>query len=200
MYGQYYLVTHVTPGFPVARSEKDTRLLYPPRGGLLTPERWGLERRGPPPIPAGPHLGMRVRRCRKCDGPKPEVSCVEGVGDAVERREYGGLRAGERDGACWPAHMKSDRYGSGSDQGRPEGSRTAGGHLEPLKAKRPTTRSHKRRWRRASFCSPTSTSSTVLSTAKPSEHITAQSVSAACSRWTTTVHVSLPGSRRSQLL
>lgn len=79
MYGQYYLVTHIAPGFPVARSEQDTRLFYPPRGSVLTPERWGWERRGPPPIPAGPHLGMRVRRCRKCDGPKPEVSRGEAV-------------------------------------------------------------------------------------------------------------------------
>ncbi|BEJ18028.1 hypothetical protein CspHIS471_0703050 [Cutaneotrichosporon sp. HIS471] len=72
MYGQYYLVTHISPGFPVPRSQKDTRLFYPARGSFFTPERWGWERKGPMPIPAGPHLGMRVRRCRKCEGPKPE--------------------------------------------------------------------------------------------------------------------------------
>lgn len=87
MYGHYYLVTHVPPGFPSARDAREARWLAHNPHSLLAPERWGWERRrgdgddpsapvrGPPQMWSAPGgaEGRRVRRCRKCDGPKPEV-------------------------------------------------------------------------------------------------------------------------------
>lgn len=87
MYGQYYLVTHVSPGFPVIRTEKDSRWISHNPRSLVAPERWGFYRspaaggnammNGIPPVVGGgeqqQQMPDRVRRCRKCDGPKPEV-------------------------------------------------------------------------------------------------------------------------------
>jgi palmitoyltransferase len=99
LYGQYYLVTHVPPGYPSARAvqrsaepmpvEQERRWLDLNETSIWKPERWGLHRRGRALSgrrdPSGRTdkgdavRGMageakRVRRCRKCDGPKPEVS------------------------------------------------------------------------------------------------------------------------------
>ncbi|KAL7423685.1 hypothetical protein Q5752_001267 [Cryptotrichosporon argae] len=79
MYGHYYLVTTVSPGFPSPRTARDTAAPLGPsseRWGApgpawARPERWGFAARrrltdwGEP---------RRVRRCRKCEGPKPERS------------------------------------------------------------------------------------------------------------------------------
>lgn len=88
LYGQYYLVTHVPPGFPSARAlakspkplptDVETYWLFPESKTLWTAETWGfrkgggriLNRNGFHELQAA---GNRVRRCRKCDGPKPEV-------------------------------------------------------------------------------------------------------------------------------
>ncbi|KAL1405134.1 hypothetical protein Q8F55_008757 [Vanrija albida] len=71
LYGQYWLVTHVTSGFPTARSARDQPPTYAP-ASRLAPERYGWTRDGPPPLPAATALQrVRVRRCRKCNGPKP---------------------------------------------------------------------------------------------------------------------------------
>lgn len=98
LYGQYYLVTHVPPGYPSPRAmqrsaepmsgELERRWLDMGERSLWKPERWGLYRKGRALSGRrdtsgriqsvngrhGLEEGKRVRRCRKCDGPKPEVS------------------------------------------------------------------------------------------------------------------------------
>ena len=85
MYLQYYLVTHVPPGFPSPRA-----MALSPHGPVTSPrekwlslesaswfrpETWGLTSRGRSGEEREGLMseGRRVRRCRKCDGPKPEV-------------------------------------------------------------------------------------------------------------------------------
>jgi palmitoyltransferase len=70
MYVQYYLVTHINGGFPGATSAKELRWITPNPGGILAPERWGFHRRGKGTV--SPRMPKAVRRCRKCNGPKPE--------------------------------------------------------------------------------------------------------------------------------
>ncbi|OCF40180.1 vacuolar protein [Kwoniella heveanensis CBS 569] len=96
LYGQYYLVTHVPPGFPSPKArgeDRDISWLIPNPKSIWSGERWGFKKRreltGPSSGGAGGYntapgsglglgdgvwegAGRRVRRCRKCDGPKPE--------------------------------------------------------------------------------------------------------------------------------
>lgn len=89
LYGQYFLVTHVPPGFPSPRAiqkspvkplstEREARWILSNPNSLWSPDRYGLgigrqaKSAGFDEIRA---TGKRVRKCRKCDGPKPEVSC-----------------------------------------------------------------------------------------------------------------------------
>ncbi|ORY24666.1 DHHC palmitoyltransferase-domain-containing protein [Naematelia encephala] len=88
LYGQYYLVTHVPPGFPSSRAmglsphralstDTESRWLVPKPSSIFSAERWGLGKRGMPLSGMDGYAdiraqGKRVRRCRKCDGPKPE--------------------------------------------------------------------------------------------------------------------------------
>jgi palmitoyltransferase len=89
MYIQYYLVTHVPPGYPSPRAlalnskgpvvdKKEKWLAHDPKS-LWAPERWGMRKRGGERLLTGSTTGglasegRRVKRCRKCDGPKPEV-------------------------------------------------------------------------------------------------------------------------------
>ncbi|WVO13681.1 hypothetical protein L204_101302 [Cryptococcus depauperatus] len=83
LYTQYYLVTHVPPGFPSPRAsgaDKDLKWLITDPKSIWSAERWGFRKRRPltagiTELRAGDRMGetgRRVRRCRKCDGPKPE--------------------------------------------------------------------------------------------------------------------------------
>mgnify|MGYP006876472800 FL=1 len=96
LYGQYYLVTHVPPGFPSSRALALSPNPLPQdierrwfdlntEKSLWSPERWGMRKRGRPLTSGYGHVSQqdgnegqngskRIRRCRKCDGPKPEVS------------------------------------------------------------------------------------------------------------------------------
>ena len=95
LYGQYYLVTHVPPGFPSNRAlalspdplpqDTDRRWFdLNTEKSLWSPERWGMRKRGRPLTSGYGHGSSqdendglkRIRRCRKCDGPKPEVSRI----------------------------------------------------------------------------------------------------------------------------
>ncbi|WRT69363.1 uncharacterized protein IL334_006347 [Kwoniella shivajii] len=85
LYGQYYLVTHVPPGYPAPKASGNDKsiswLLSNPKS-IWAGERWGFRRRGRTLTGASTGesgssgiwegAGRRVRRCRKCDGPKPE--------------------------------------------------------------------------------------------------------------------------------
>nr|ODN95433.1 vacuolar protein [Cryptococcus depauperatus CBS 7855] len=84
LYTQYYLVTHVPPGFPSPRAsgaDKDLKWLITDPKSIWSAERWGFRKRRPltagiTELRAGDRMGetgRRVRRCRKCDGPKPEI-------------------------------------------------------------------------------------------------------------------------------
>lgn len=98
LYGQYYLVTHVPPGFPSPRAialspdgpvstAREERWIMRDQRSVWRAERWGLGKRGRPlsgvpevgsltpaltPPPTVEGAGKRIRRCRKCEGPKPE--------------------------------------------------------------------------------------------------------------------------------
>ncbi|WWD19997.1 hypothetical protein CI109_104470 [Kwoniella shandongensis] len=85
MYGQYYLVTHVPPGYPAPKAsgkeDKDIKWTIAMPWSYWSGERWGFikgERpltggyEGSDGAAAGGEANSRVRRCRKCDGPKPE--------------------------------------------------------------------------------------------------------------------------------
>ncbi|KAK1927884.1 DHHC palmitoyltransferase-domain-containing protein [Papiliotrema laurentii] len=94
LYGQYYLVTHVPPGFPSSRALALSPNPLPQdierrwfdlstEKSLWSPERWGMRKRGRPLTSGYGHVSQqdgnegqdgskRIRRCRKCDGPKPE--------------------------------------------------------------------------------------------------------------------------------
>ncbi|WVQ79515.1 hypothetical protein IAT38_001614 [Cryptococcus sp. DSM 104549] len=80
LYLQYYLVTHVPPGFPSPRAsgvDKNMTWLVPDPKSFWSSERWGWKKRARPltglsGVWEGGDAGRRVRRCRKCDGPKPE--------------------------------------------------------------------------------------------------------------------------------
>ncbi|WVQ96343.1 hypothetical protein IAU59_003447 [Kwoniella sp. CBS 9459] len=86
MYGQYYLVTHVPPGFPSPKArgeDRDITWLIPNPKSIWSGERWGFQRQQKLTAGGGGYgvgggdgvwegAGRRVRRCRKCDGPKPE--------------------------------------------------------------------------------------------------------------------------------
>nr|XP_019009035.1 vacuolar protein [Kwoniella pini CBS 10737]OCF47816.1 vacuolar protein [Kwoniella pini CBS 10737] len=82
LYGQYYLVTHVPPGYPAPKptgeDKKSASWLIPNPKSIWSGERWGFVRRGRTLTGPGGMSGTwegasrRVRRCRKCDGPKPE--------------------------------------------------------------------------------------------------------------------------------
>lgn len=122
MYGQYYLVTHVPPGYPSSRAlaksakplpeAREERWIRTGPGHLWRPERWGMYKRagswtgtgtgadtgryktrgarslettghalsGAGKRPEESYEGevrkgrktQRIRRCRKCDAPKPE--------------------------------------------------------------------------------------------------------------------------------
>lgn len=96
LYCHYYLVTHVPPGYPSPRAvalnprgsvstDSETKWYNLDQRSIWTPERWGFHRKtgktrsltgddGVSYSNAGGAQGRRVRRCRKCDGPKPEVS------------------------------------------------------------------------------------------------------------------------------
>ena len=74
MYGHYYLVTHVPPGYPAPKpTERGTDWLVPNSRSWWAPERWGWRQRGAKALTSPETTQRRVRRCRKCDGPKPEV-------------------------------------------------------------------------------------------------------------------------------
>ena len=106
MYGQYYLVTHIPPGYPSPRAlnrsptpmptDSERRWFDLDEKSVWKPERWGFRRRGAGARALtrdwaqsrqglmlahgdgnrdqhGQGEGRRLRRCRKCDGPKPEV-------------------------------------------------------------------------------------------------------------------------------
>ncbi|ORX35428.1 DHHC palmitoyltransferase-domain-containing protein [Kockovaella imperatae] len=84
LYVQYYLVTHVPPGFPSPRAialspnpikSSRERWLTLEEGSLFRAETWGFRRLGHHAEENDARMdtrGRRVRRCRKCDGPKPE--------------------------------------------------------------------------------------------------------------------------------
>ncbi|GFZ43290.1 hypothetical protein JCM24511_01009 [Saitozyma sp. JCM 24511] len=83
LYLQYYLVTSIPSGFPAPRpsgpTKAESRWLVPNPKSLWAPERWGFYRSNAGGRPLTGHNGgvaseprRRVRRCRKCDGPKPE--------------------------------------------------------------------------------------------------------------------------------
>ncbi|WVW86546.1 hypothetical protein I302_108595 [Kwoniella bestiolae CBS 10118] len=78
LYGQYYLVTHVPPGYPAPKPSGDDKnrasWLIPNPKSLWSGERWGFRKRGRTltGMSGGGESSRRVRRCRKCDGPKPE--------------------------------------------------------------------------------------------------------------------------------
>jgi hypothetical protein len=91
LYGQYYLVTHVPSGFPSpkagalpAQVERESKWLVPNPQSVWAAERWGFRRREKRGLTGGVRVGTslggadgrRVKRCRKCDGPKPEVSVL----------------------------------------------------------------------------------------------------------------------------
>ncbi|EIW72914.1 hypothetical protein TREMEDRAFT_42080 [Tremella mesenterica DSM 1558] len=88
LYGQYFLVCVTPPGYPSPRalalspnkpvhSRRDSWLVHSPRS-VWSPERWGMTRRNTRPLTGEGNVNVtpapqgRVRRCRKCDGPKPE--------------------------------------------------------------------------------------------------------------------------------
>ncbi|WWC93157.1 uncharacterized protein L201_008124 [Kwoniella dendrophila CBS 6074] len=81
LYGQYYLVTHVPPGYPAPKpsgedKNKSKWLIQNPKS-IWSGERWGFKKRGRSLTGMSNSYGggsseRRVRRCRKCDGPKPE--------------------------------------------------------------------------------------------------------------------------------
>ncbi|WVQ75214.1 hypothetical protein IAR50_004826 [Cryptococcus sp. DSM 104548] len=89
LYLQYYLVTHVPPGYPAPRASGPDRnvkwVIHDPKS-VWTSERWGFRKRVRLPLSQGSagdmggysrnggqgEAGRRVKRCRKCDGPKPE--------------------------------------------------------------------------------------------------------------------------------
>ncbi len=90
MYGQYYLVTHVPSGYPSSRAamisqtpldqEAERKWLdLNTEKSIWSPERWGMRKKGRVLTAANgySHAGgrdeKRIKRCRKCDGPKPEV-------------------------------------------------------------------------------------------------------------------------------
>lgn len=95
LYGQYYLASNVPPGYPSPRAmqksphkpmstEKEIKWLTHDPKSPKWPEYWGWRRpsgvetrtltgsamNDPPTNASGER--RRVRRCRKCDGPKPE--------------------------------------------------------------------------------------------------------------------------------
>ncbi|WVR08354.1 hypothetical protein IAU60_005409 [Kwoniella sp. DSM 27419] len=83
LYGQYYLVTHVPPGYPSPRAggeDKDVSWLVPDTKSVWSGERWGFRRQreltggygSVSSVGVQGDASRRVRRCRKCDGPKPE--------------------------------------------------------------------------------------------------------------------------------
>lgn len=75
MYGQYWLATHVPSGYPLPQSEKEERFLGNDPSSWLAPERWGFKRTRGTAVNGNAFAGRRrVRRCRKCNGPKPPVS------------------------------------------------------------------------------------------------------------------------------
>lgn len=103
LYGQYFLVCQVPPGHPSNRAlaksprpmstERETRWLSLSPGSRWSPEGWGRRRaegNSTRPLMGSDDASFRgevfrteqdtagrtkrVRRCRKCDGPKPEVS------------------------------------------------------------------------------------------------------------------------------
>ncbi|ODO07039.1 hypothetical protein I350_04407 [Cryptococcus amylolentus CBS 6273] len=88
LYTHYYLVTHVPPGHPAPRASGPDRnvkwIIHDPKS-IWSAERWGFRRRVRLPLSQGAagdtgysrnggqgEAGRRVKRCRKCDGPKPE--------------------------------------------------------------------------------------------------------------------------------
>ena len=80
LYLQYYLVCHVPPGYPSPRTAPGAKInrgeswiALTPKS-LWTPERWGFRRNTAhrPLTSRSEERPKRVRRCRKCDGPKPE--------------------------------------------------------------------------------------------------------------------------------
>ncbi|KGB78092.2 vacuolar protein [Cryptococcus deuterogattii R265] len=81
LYLQYYLVTHVPPGFPAPRAsgpDENMSWIVPDTKSIWAPERWGFKKMirpltGGRQAEGTAETGRRVRRCRKCDGPKPEV-------------------------------------------------------------------------------------------------------------------------------
>lgn len=75
MYGQYWLATHVPSGYPLPQSEKEERFLGNDPSSWLAPEQWGFKRTRGTAVSGNAFGGRRrVRRCRKCNGPKPPVS------------------------------------------------------------------------------------------------------------------------------
>ncbi|XAO25425.1 hypothetical protein I312_104248 [Cryptococcus bacillisporus CA1280] len=80
LYLQYYLATHVPPGFPAPRAsgpDKNMSWIVPDTKSIWAPERWGFKKMTRPltgsrQAEGTAETGRRVRRCRKCDGPKPE--------------------------------------------------------------------------------------------------------------------------------
>lgn len=95
LYGQYFLASNVPPGYPSPRAlqkspdkpmstEKEIKWSTHDAKSPKWPEYWGWRRpsgietrpltgSAPDELPQQPGNGRRrVRRCRKCDGPKPE--------------------------------------------------------------------------------------------------------------------------------
>lgn len=88
LYGQYWLVTHVPPGYPSPRAialspdkpmstTREERWIMRDQRSVWRPERWGLGRRGRALTGVTESTGQtapprRMKKCRKCDGPKPE--------------------------------------------------------------------------------------------------------------------------------
>jgi palmitoyltransferase len=100
LYGQYFLVSNVPPGYPSPRAlqkspdrpmstDQEIKWLTHDARSPCYPEYWGWRKSSSPsqssgaesrPLTGNAHAyngqesdtRKRVRRCRKCDGPKPE--------------------------------------------------------------------------------------------------------------------------------